>query len=164
MGFGRLVLRLVVGVLMIGHGLQKLAGLFGGHGLQGTGEFFDSLGLRPGRQAAMAAGAAEVGGGALLTLGLATPLAAASLGAVVLTGGRTVHAQHGLWATEGGYEYNVVLLASLFELAYSGPGLMSLDGRLISERKGLLWATLASAAAVGGSIAVEQRAEASSSQ
>src|SRR5256885_16723763 len=76
---GRLLLRVTVGSIFIEHGTQKLFGWFGGHGPGGTGEFFESLGLRPGRRNAIAAGIAESGGGALLALGLATPAAAAAV-------------------------------------------------------------------------------------
>jgi putative oxidoreductase len=71
-----LVARLLLGGLFFGHGTQKLFGWFGGHGLDGTAGFFESLGLRPGRQHAIVAGAAEAGGGALLAAGLATPAGA----------------------------------------------------------------------------------------
>ena len=76
MKLGLALLRSIIGVLFMGHGLQKLAGWFGGHGLDGTGQFFESLGLRPGRRHATAAGAAETAGGALLAAGLLTPLGA----------------------------------------------------------------------------------------
>ena len=66
MDLGRLLLRGVVGPLFVGHGTQKLFGWFDGHGLAATGQFFESVGLRPGRRHALAAGAAEAGGGALL--------------------------------------------------------------------------------------------------
>jgi putative oxidoreductase len=46
---GLLAVRIVVGLLMAGHGSQKLFGWFGGHGIAGTGMFFESLGFRPGR-------------------------------------------------------------------------------------------------------------------
>jgi putative oxidoreductase len=85
-----LVLRLLLGGLFFGHGMQKLKGWFGGHGLEGTGAFFESLGMRPGRQHALAAGASEAGGGVLLALGLATPAAAAGITGVMTTAIRTV--------------------------------------------------------------------------
>ena len=72
MDLGRLLLRGVVGPLFVGHGTQKLFGWFGGHGVEGTGGFFENLGLRPGKRHATAAGWAEAGGGALLTLGAFT--------------------------------------------------------------------------------------------
>ena len=59
MGAGRLLLRATIGGFFVGHGLQKLAGWFGGQGPEGTGRFFEQVGLRPGREQALAAGAAE---------------------------------------------------------------------------------------------------------
>ncbi len=120
MKFGLTVLRAVIGVLFVGHGTQKLFGWFGGHGLEGTGQFFESLGLRPGRRHAMAAGAAEAGGGAALALGLFTPAAAATLIGVMSQAIRTVHLKNGPWVTDGGYEYNLALIATLVALADVG--------------------------------------------
>ena len=80
---------------------------------------------------------AESGGGALLALGLATPLAEAVLISVMLTAIRTVHWKNGPWATNGGYEYNVVLISALLGLAEAGPGSLSLDRALGIERLGL---------------------------
>ena len=74
MTLGLLVLRVIVGLLFVGHGAQKLFGVWGGHGLEGTGGFFQSLKLHPGRPMAFMAGAAEFGGGALIALGLLTPV------------------------------------------------------------------------------------------
>ena len=62
MGLGRLLVRGAIGSLMVGHGTQKLFGWFGGGGPEGTGQFFEQVGLRPGRRNALAAGAAEAGG------------------------------------------------------------------------------------------------------
>ncbi|MBV8958491.1 MAG: DoxX family membrane protein, partial [Actinobacteria bacterium] len=92
-----LLLRVVVGLLFVGHGTQKLFGWFGGHGLEGTGQFFENLGLKPGIKHARAAGAAEAGGGALIALGLLTPAAAAALIGVMSTAIRTVHLKNGPW-------------------------------------------------------------------
>ena len=77
MKLGLTLLRVVIGALFFGHGTQKLFGWFGGHGIEGTAGFFESLGLKPGRRHATAAGAAEAGGGALVALGFLTPAAAA---------------------------------------------------------------------------------------
>ena len=64
MDLALLVLRLVVGLLFVGHGAQKLFGVFGGGGLEATAGMFDSIGLRPGWLHARAAGTAELLGGA----------------------------------------------------------------------------------------------------
>ncbi len=61
MKIGRLILRLIVGGYFFGHGTQKLFGWFGGYGPEGTGQFFESLGLRPGKRHALAAGSRRGG-------------------------------------------------------------------------------------------------------
>jgi putative oxidoreductase len=96
-----------------------------------------------------AAGATEAGGGLMLTLGLATPLAAASLASVMLTALRTAVWRDGIKTGEGGYE--MLLLVSSLALAESGPGQWSLDALMKSERRGAGWAAAALVAAVAGS-------------
>ena len=124
------VLRIVVGLFFAGHGAQKLFGAFGGHGLAGTAGFFDSIGMKPGRRNAIAAGAAEFVGGVLLVLGLLTPLAAVLLIAVMTAAVLTVHAKNGPWVTDSGWEYNAVLIAVAFALVGASPGEWSLDDAL----------------------------------
>lgn len=152
MRIGRLLLRTTVGGFFVGHGTQKLFGWFGGNGLDATAQGFEQLGLRPGRHNAIAAGAAEAGGGALLAAGLATPLAASVLTATMITAIRTVHAKNGPWAGNGGYEYNVVLIAAVLALVEVGPGALSLDGALGRERSGSGWALAALAAGAMGAV------------
>jgi putative oxidoreductase len=152
MKIGRLLLRLSVGGFFIGHGTQKLFGWFGGHGLQATADSFDAMGLRPGKANAVAAGAAEAGGGALFALGLATPLAASALTATMITAIETVHAKNGPWLNKGGYEYNVVLIAAALLLVEAGPGGLSLDAARGRERSGSGWALAALIAGGLGSL------------
>ncbi len=153
-----LVTRTVVGGLFVGHGAQKLLGWFGGHGPEGTGQFFETIGIRPGKRSALAAGTAEAAGGALLVAGFLTPLAAASLSSVMLTAIREVHGAKGPWVTEGGYEYNLVLLATMFALTEAGPGPTSLDRALGTERCGTPWAIgQLAAGAVGAVLASKLR-------
>jgi putative oxidoreductase len=152
MHLGLLVLRLVVGLLFVGHGAQKLFGIWGGHGLKGTAGFFEQLGLRPGRLHASFAGLLEFGGGALLALGLVTPFAAAALIAVMTAAVITVHWEKGLWATGGGYEYNLVLGASAFALAAIGAGNWSVDHALSLSVHGVLWGIGALVAGVAGGL------------
>jgi len=143
MKIGRLILRLVVGGYFFGHGTQKLFGWFGGYGPEGTGQFFESIGLRPGKRHAVAAGVAEAGGGALLVLGAATPLASAALIATMLTAIHRVHLKNGPWVTDQGYEYNLVLIAAAASLAETGPGSPSVDDALGVKAHGPKWAALA---------------------
>jgi putative oxidoreductase len=83
--FALILLRLVVGLTVAAHGTQKLFGYFGGGGVAGTRTFFAGLGFRRPLLMAFADGAAELGGGLLLALGLLTPLAALLLVVVMLT-------------------------------------------------------------------------------
>ena len=122
MDLALLVIRLVVGLLFVGHGAQKLFGIFGGGGLEGTAGMFDNIGLRPGWLHARAAGTAEFLGGALLALGLFTPFAAAVLIGVMTTAVITVHGPNGIWNSNQGYEFNLVLAAAVFALAGIGAG------------------------------------------
>jgi putative oxidoreductase len=144
-----LVARLVLGGLFVGHGTQKLLGWFGGHGLDGTAGFFESLGMRPGRQHAIAAGTAETGGGVLLALGLATPAATAAITGVMTTAIRTVHAPNGPWVTDGGWEYPAVIIATAALITEVGPGPVSLDAARGGEHSGTGWALAALAAGAG---------------
>jgi putative oxidoreductase len=152
MNLGLLVMRVVVGALFCGHGAQKLWGWFGGHGRSGTGAFFDGLGLRPGRLHATLAGASELAGGVMLALGLITPLAAALISAVMLTAIWTVHGAKGLWITEGGYEYNLVLLAVAFGVTAIGAGAWSFDHALGLDDAGAGWALAELAAGAIGTL------------
>jgi putative oxidoreductase len=155
MDIALLALRVVVGLVMAGHGAQKLFGSFGGHGLDGTAGFMESLGMRPGRRHATAAGAAELAGGLLLVLGLATPLGSALIIAVMVVAIAAVHAPKGPWVTDGGYEYNAVLIAVAFGLAGAGPGEISLDDAIgwMPDITGTGWAFIALGAGVLGGIA-----------
>lgn len=154
MQLGRLLLRVAVGEVFVVHGSQKVFGAFGGHGPEGTGQFFESLGLRPGKRNALAAGMTEMTGGAMLALGLATPVAAAGVTAVMLTALRTAIWNDGVKPATG--EFEVLLAAAALALADMGPGEMSLDAALGRERHGPGWALAAlGGGAAGSAIAVE---------
>ena len=127
---GLLIIRLVIGVLFIGHGAQKLFGWFGGYGLKGTGGWFESIGMKPGVTMALFAGLSELVGGILFALGLLTPLAAILIAGTMVMAIIKVHASNGLWATSNGYEYNLTLLAVSIGIALIGPGQYALDAFL----------------------------------
>lgn len=127
MDLGLLIIRLVIGILFIGHGAQKLFGWFGGHGLKGTGGWFESIGMKPGVMMALFAGLAELIGGILFTLGFLTPLAALMIAGTMIMAIVKVHGPNGLWATSNGYEYNLTLLSVAIGIALIGPGRYALD-------------------------------------
>ncbi|HTU14937.1 MAG TPA: DoxX family protein [Solirubrobacterales bacterium] len=143
-------LRVLIGALFIGHGTQKLFGWFNGHGLEATAGGFDSMGLKPGKATAVVAGMSEAGGGALLASGMATPAAGAALTGTMIQAIRTVHAKNGPWVSNGGWEYNAVLIAAVLAIVEHGPGPFSIDGALDLDLKGSGWALAALAAGIAG--------------
>ncbi|BDH06010.1 MULTISPECIES: DoxX family protein [Streptomyces] len=129
---GLLAVRLGTGGVLAVHGAQKLLGWFGGGGIAGTAKVMESLGFRPGTPSAIASGAAELGGGVLLALGLATPAAGAAV-AGGMSGAVSVHRPAGFFATAGGYEYPAYLGFVSATIGVTGPGRYSLD-RLLGYR------------------------------
>ncbi|PGS46440.1 DoxX family protein [Bacillus sp. AFS041924] len=127
---GLLIIRLVIGLLFVGHGAQKLFGWFGGYGLKGTGGWFESIGMKPGVTIALFAGLAELIGGILFTLGLFTPLAGIIIAGTMAMAIIKVHAPNGLWATANGYEYNLTLFSVAIGVALIGPGQYAIDAFL----------------------------------
>lgn len=127
---GLLVLRVCIGALLVGHGLQKLVGWFGGPGVGGNASFLASLGYRRPRTMAWLHGAAETAAGLSLALGLLTPFGAALAIAVLLNAAVAVHGPKGLWVQNGGYEYPVVLGVIAATLTMTGPGRLSFDAAL----------------------------------
>src|SRR5262249_9390116 len=144
------------GTLFVGHGLQKLTGSFDGEGLEGTAQMFEKVGMRPGRHNALAAGAAEAAGGAMLVAGLYTPVAVAMLSAVMFTAIRKVHLRNGPWVVKGGYEYNLVLLAALYAVADAGAGTISLDALRGKQHRGTFWALSSVGAGALASLAAQE--------
>jgi putative oxidoreductase len=126
MAYGLLLLRLVTGGTMFGHGAQKLFGWFGGGGIRGTAGFFGGIGFRVPLLMAVLAALGETGG-LLFAAGFLTPLAALGIAVVMLTAISVVHWSKGFWNSGGGYEFNLLLLAVAVAVAATGPGRFSVD-------------------------------------
>ncbi|MEU5656469.1 DoxX family protein [Streptomyces sp. NPDC047737] len=140
MDTGLLVLRLVAGLLLAGHGVQKVSFRLGGNGLAGGTAEFRHDGFRGGRLTALAAGGSQIGAGLFLASGLLTPLAAmAAMGVMTVAG--TVKWHNGLWVQNDGYEYPLVLVVVAAVLALTGPGRWSADA-LIGLTPWPLWICL----------------------
>jgi putative oxidoreductase len=156
MNLGRLIARVTIGGLFVGHGTQKLFGWFGGPGLEGASQMMGNLDLHPPRRNALAAGTAEATGGALLALGALTPVAGSLITSTMVTAIRKVHWANGPWIQQKGYEYNLALIAVMAALVECGPGSPSVDRALGIEAKGSGWALASVAAgAVGSALAIE---------
>jgi putative oxidoreductase len=123
---GLLILRIVVGIVFIAHGYNHI---FGGGKIAGTGRWFDSLGMRPGILHAWVASLVELGAGALLVVGLLTPLAAAGVVGVMLVAWITNHRKNGffIFRPGEGYEYVMTLTGCGLALSATGGGKYSLD-------------------------------------
>ncbi|TPW72329.1 DoxX family protein [Schumannella sp. 10F1B-5-1] len=118
-----LLLRVVLGVVFIAHGWQKLAT----QGIQGTSEGFAQMGVPLAEIAGPAVIALEIGGGVLLILGLATRVVGALLAIDMIVAWALVHAGSGFFAQDGGFEYVLVLTVIGAALAVAGPGTIALD-------------------------------------
>jgi len=127
MDVGLLILQVVIGLLMMGHGAQKLFGWFGGQGLRATTDWLAGMGLRAPRFWALMAGLAELGGGLLFALGLFHPLGPLAIIAMMIAAIALVHWSHGLWISNGGSEYSLVLLVLAAVMGLWEPGAYTLD-------------------------------------
>ena len=131
---GLLLIRIVVGLLFMAHGLQKLLGWFGGAGLQGTASMFERGGLGPGR--------------------ITAPLGAIAVLAMMAGAVVAVHGRNGLWNSNGGVEFNLVLAAVALALTLTGPGRWSVD-HLAGLRLAGWWWALAAVVVTGLATVVE---------
>jgi putative oxidoreductase len=153
LGMGLLIGRLILGVLMAGHGTQKLFGWFGGYGIAGTAGFFENLGFRPGRLFVATAALAEVASGILIALGLLGPVGPALMLSVMIVAAISVHWKHGVFATTNGIELPLLYAAGAVALGFTGPGPFSLDAVLQVDQiwtPALKATILAVGAALGG--------------
>ena len=125
-----LLVRVLVGLLFVGHGAQKLFGLFGGQGMAPFVESMNKVGAQPAAFWAYFAATGELVAGVLLVLGLLTPFAAAVLIAEMAVAVFDVHWPKGLWSQQGGFEYPLVLGVVAAAIGLTGPGVYSLDNRL----------------------------------
>jgi putative oxidoreductase len=132
-GYGITILRILVGIIFMAHGSQKLFGMFGGYGLEGTGQYMASLGLNPGYLMALLSGSAEFFGGLALFLGLLVRPAAVVLIVMLVVAILSVHIHNGLFMANNGYEFGLALLGAAIAVLVEGAGRVSLD-RVIATK------------------------------
>ncbi|MDX2357540.1 DoxX family protein [Dietzia sp. PP-33] len=127
---GLLLARVLLGVILIAHGWEKLVT----NGAGGTGEFFDSVGVPAAQAAAVFAGVVELAGGILLVLGLLTPIVAVLVAVVMFGAYLFVHQGAGIFATNGGWELVAVIALSVVVFGLVGAGRFSLDALIAGRR------------------------------
>jgi putative oxidoreductase len=125
-----LILRLVLGLMFVGHGAQKLFGWFGGSGMKAWILGIGRMGLRPAWFWALVAALSEFGAGVLVTLGLLSPLGSLGIIAAMLMAIVQVHWPKGFWNSKGGIEFPLINLAVALALGLLGPGAYSVDAVL----------------------------------
>ncbi|GFM81463.1 quinol oxidase [Pseudomonas cichorii] len=126
-GYGLTVLRIIVGIIFIAHGSQKLFGAFGGYGLEGTAQFMASQGLNPGYLMALLSGSVEFFGGLAVLIGLLARPAALGLAVLLLVAIFSVHIGNGLFMSNNGYEFALALLGGAIAILIEGAGKLSVD-------------------------------------
>ena len=124
------LLRIVIGALFIGHGTQKLFGWFAGAGMQHHTENVAAMGFRPANLWAWISALAESLGGLTLVLGFLTPIGAAAIFVAMIVGIFKVHWRSGLWNSNRGYEFNLIVAVNALILGLVGPGAYALDHTL----------------------------------
>lgn len=123
---GLLAMRLMLGVVFVFHGAQKLFGVFGGYGIEGTAQFFESIGIPLPTVSVFAAGGAEFFGGLLLAAGVVPRLSALALAGTMFVAAFTAHS--GFSAQAGGMEYPLTLGVVSLGLFLTGPGRLTVLG------------------------------------
>ncbi len=156
---GLLILRLVLGLTLAAHGLNKF---FGGGRIPGTARWFESIGMRPGRFHATVAASTEVTAGLGLAAGLLTPIPAAGFVSLMLVAAWTVHRRNGFFIVKEGWEYNLVLAAAAVAVATLGAGRYSLDWLIFGHNwldrwAGLLLSVLLGLAGAAGQLLIFYR-------
>jgi putative oxidoreductase len=125
---GLAILRVVVGVIFIAHGADKIFV----SGVEGTAGFLGSLGIPLPLATAWMIALLEFLGGLALVVGLLVTPVALLLAIHMFVGIVLVHAQNGFFVIgpgSGGIEFNLLLIASLLVLVFGGPGIAAIDSR-----------------------------------
>ena len=130
LALGLLILRLAVGLIVAGHGAQKLFGWWGGPGMTGWTNAMTRMRIRPPVAWAWMSALAELLGGLAVAAGFLNPIGSFGLIGSMLVAMALVHWPKGFWVSKGGYEFNLLIIAAAAAVAIAGPGAYSLDGAL----------------------------------
>jgi putative oxidoreductase len=140
------LLRASVGGTMIAHGVKHA------RTLTGTAGWFESIGFRKPRLQAQLSAAVEIGAGATILAGAATPLSAAAVVGTMAVAARSVHLPNGFFITKEGWEYVAALSVASVAIAALGGGRLSIDHTLGLDQRlsGGTGAAIAAGVGLGG--------------
>jgi putative oxidoreductase len=125
--------RIVLGVILVAHGAQKLFGAFGGMGLAGNAALFDKIGYSPGMFWGTLVGCTEFIGGILLVIGLFVRPAAFAVTIFLINAVYFTGKTGGFFWTTRGMEFSLMLLAVAFCYLIRGAGPWSIDRKMSRE-------------------------------
>ena len=164
---GLLILRAVLGLIVAGHGAQKLFGWWGGPGMTGWTGAMTRMRIRPPVAWAWMSALAEFLGGLAVAAGFLNPLGSFGLIGSMLVAMILVHWPKGFWVTKGGYEFNLLIIGAAAAVAIAGPGAYSLDSAVgihLPEPLILILGTLATVAGVAVALGTRAPAEVAKAQ
>lgn len=122
--FAPVVLRLTVGVIFLAHGYQKWAG-----GVDNVAMFFSSAGIPIAMFFAYLVTYLELIGGTLLIAGIFTHWVSKLFAVEMAVAFFFVHSANGIFVSEGGYEFVLLLFAASVSLMITGGGKWSLESK-----------------------------------
>ena len=120
---GLTILRVVVGIVFLVHGWQKITAM----GFHGTAGMFGQIGIPLPTISSAVVILVEFLGGTALILGLATRWASLLLAIDMVGAIYFVHWKNGFYSNHGGYEFALSLMAACLALALSGAGALAID-------------------------------------
>jgi putative oxidoreductase len=124
--YGLLLMRLMLGIVFMFHGSQKLFGMFEGMGIQGFAGYLEGMKIPMPQVSAYAAAIAELGGGACVLVGLLTRLAVIPM--IITMAVAFIVAHKAKFYGEGNGEHALTLGVMLLTLMLTGAGRFSIDG------------------------------------
>ncbi|MFN4150907.1 MAG: DoxX family protein [Candidatus Sericytochromatia bacterium] len=127
---GLFLLRLILAIVFIAHGGQKVFGLFGGYGLEGTANFMATLGIP--KFLSYIASLTEFFGALAVLIGLLTRPAALGLAITMIVGILKAHLAGGFFAPNG-FEYALTLAFIATTVFLLGAGKYSVDEKLFKK-------------------------------
>jgi putative oxidoreductase len=149
---GLLAVRLAAGLMLAGHGAQKLFGWWGGPSFDFVVKGLGQQGYTPARFFAYLLGTSELLGGLLLAVGLLTPLGSAAIIGVTFSAVVNVHWDKGVWTQNGGFELALLYGIAAVTIASTGPGRLSFDRNRPWASGGALPAAVALGVGLTGSL------------